>query len=88
VEDAGDPRRLAGLDSERHHVLDLEFDRVADLHAVPEAVLLNLETCPLDTEVLAHQRRDRLHRSAELAAEDAEELLGLLIGGPLVDEHS
>src|SRR5919109_2733043 len=70
MEDAGDPRRLAGLYAERHHVLDLELDRVADLHAVLEALLLNLETCTLDAEVLAHQRRESLHRSAELPAED------------------
>src|SRR5919197_3687950 len=68
MEDAGDPRRFARLDAERHHVFDLELDCVADLHAVLEALLLNLETCPLDAEILAHQRRETLHRSAELPA--------------------
>src|SRR5919197_5913763 len=71
VEDAADPRRLAALDAERHHVFDLELDGVADLHAVPEALLLDLEKCSLGAEVLAHQRAESLHRSAELPAEDS-----------------
>src|SRR6201986_1080995 len=36
VEHAGKPHRLAGLDAERHHVLDLEIDHVAHAHAVTD----------------------------------------------------
>src|SRR5215207_693088 len=43
MEDAAHPRRLARLDAERDDVLDLEVDRVADLDAVPQAVLADLD---------------------------------------------
>ena len=69
VEDAGQLRRLAGLDAERHDVLDLEVDRVADLDRVRQAVLAHLDRRALDAEVLADQRAERLHRAAERAGE-------------------
>ena len=61
-----EPDRLAGLDAERHDVLDLEVDRVADPDAVPQAVLAHLDRRPLDAEDLADERAERLHRPAEL----------------------
>src|SRR6516225_9863945 len=47
---ADEPHRLAGLHAEGHDVLDLEVDRIADLDAVPQSVLLHLDCRPLDTE--------------------------------------
>src|SRR4051812_21652726 len=88
VEDAGEPRGLARGRAERDDVLDLEVDRVADPHAVAQAVLLDLDRRALDPEVLADQRPQRLHRAAELAAEDTAQLLGLLVGGRGVDEDA
>src|SRR5918994_6112117 len=88
MEDAGDSRRLSGLDAERDDVLDLEVDRVADLHGVPEPLLANVEASPFDSQVLADERPERFHRAAELSAEDAEELLCLLLGRTLVDEDA
>src|SRR5206468_5885549 len=83
-----DADRLSGLDSEGNDVLDLEVDRVPDAHAVAHAVVLNLDRGPLDTEHLTDQWAQRSHRAAELAAEDADELVGLLGGRTLVDEDS
>src|SRR4051812_41125961 len=54
--------RLAGLDSERDDVLDLEVDRVADLDAVPDAVVDDLDRRPLDAEELADEWREAAHR--------------------------
>ncbi len=82
MEHAVEPHRLAGLDPERHDVLDLEVDRVADADAVPQPVVVDLDRRPLDAEHLAHQRRERGHRAAQLAAEDLDELVGLLVGRP------
>ena len=42
---------FTGLDPERHHVLDLKVNRVADPNRVPQAVLAHLDQRPLDTEV-------------------------------------
>src|SRR5215210_7544724 len=50
MEDAGEPRRLAGLHAEGDDVLDLEVDRVADPHAVVQTVLVDLDRCALDAE--------------------------------------
>src|SRR3954454_17086505 len=61
--------RLTALHTERHDVLDLEVDRAADLHAVPQAVVLHLDRLALDAEDLADERRECAHRAAELAAE-------------------
>ena len=57
MEHAVEPDRLAGLDAERHDVLDLEVDRVADADAVPQPVVVDLDRRPLDAEHLAHERR-------------------------------
>ena len=84
MEDAGEPRGLARGRAERDDVLDLEVDRVADPHAVAQAVLRDLDRRALHAEVLADQRAQRLHRAAEHAAE----LLRLLVGGVRVDEDA
>ena len=42
----------------------------------------------LDAHVLSDERAERLHRAAELIAEDAQELLGLFLRGLVVDEHT
>ena len=86
MEDAGHPRGLARLDAERHDVLDLEVDGVADLDAVAQPVLADLDRRALRAEVLAHERPERLHRAAELPAEDGAELRGLLLRRGGVDE--
>src|SRR5437773_965851 len=78
VEDAGQDGRLARLDAEGHDVLDLEVDLVADPDRVRQPVLANLDRGALDPEVLADQRTEGLHRTAERAREDATELLRLL----------
>src|SRR3954451_19145012 len=88
VEDAGELRGLARGRAERDDVLDLEVDRVADPHAVAQAVLPDLDRRALYAEVLADQRAQRLHRPAELAAEHAAQLLRLLVGGVRVDEDA
>ena len=49
---------------------------------------MNLEASAFDAEVLTDERPESLHRSTELAAEDAEELLRLFVGRALVDEQS
>src|SRR3954451_15452644 len=79
---------LARLDPERDDVLDLEVDDVADLHAVPDAVVDDLDRHPLDAEHLADERDEARHRPSELPAEDGRELVGLLAGCRLVDEHA
>src|SRR3954449_5946873 len=71
------PVRLA----ERHDVLDLEVDDVADTDAVLEPVVGDGDRHPLHAEHLAHHRAERGHRAAELAAEDLHQLLELLVGG-------
>src|SRR3954452_5079296 len=88
VEHAVEPDRLPGLDPERHDVLDLEVDGVTDLHAVPQAVVVHLYRRPLDPEDLAHERRQRAHRSAELSAEDLGKLVELVVRRLVVDEHA
>src|SRR3954453_22515154 len=67
------------LDAERDDVLDLEVDRVADADAVPDAVVIDLDRGALHAEHLAYQRREAGHRAAQLAAEDLDELVGLLV---------
>src|SRR4051794_30200932 len=88
MEHAVEADRLAGLDAERHDVLDLEVDRVADAHAVAQAVVGHLDRRALHAEDLADQGRKCTHRSAELAAEDLDELLELLVVRAIVDEHA
>ena len=67
------------LDAERHDVLDLEVDHVADADAVTESVVVDVDRGAFDPEHLAHQRSQRSHRSAELAAEDLDQLVELLV---------
>src|SRR5712691_728101 len=88
VEDARDPSGLSRLHAEGHDVLDLEIDRVADPDAVPESLLAHFDRGSLDAQVLSDERTERLHRATELAAEDAQELLGLFIRGFVIDEHA
>src|SRR5262249_3067610 len=88
VEHALEPYRLAGLHPEGDDVLDLEVDRVARLHAVPQAVVVHLDLRPLDPEHLPHERAEPRHRSSELTAEHGRQLLHLLVRGVLVDEHA
>src|SRR3954468_620027 len=79
--------RGAVLDAERDDVLDLERDRVAHANAVPEPVVRQLDRRTLDTQYLADERAECSHRSAELAAEDARQLLELCVARLVVDEH-
>src|SRR5207253_2335701 len=79
---------LPRLDAERDDVLDLEVDRIADVYGVHRPLLAHLDRRPLDAEVLADERPERLHRPAERSAEDAAELLRLLVGSGRVDEHA
>src|SRR5689334_18364818 len=78
MEHAGEPHRLAGLDAERHHVLDLEVDHVADAHAVADAVVDHLDGSSLNPEHLADERGQPCHRAAQLAAEDLDQLVQLI----------
>jgi hypothetical protein len=80
-----EPDRLPGLHPERHDVLDLEVDRVADPHAVPQAVVAELDRGALDADHLAHERSQRPHRPTELAAEDLDQLVELLVARLVVD---
>src|SRR3954451_17039863 len=79
---------VAVLDAERDDVLDLEVDRVVDAHAVVHAVVVDLDRGALDAEHLADQRREARHRSAELAREDLDELVRLLLARVGVDERT
>src|SRR5207248_4104407 len=88
VEDAGQARRPPRLDPEGNDVLDLEVDGVADLDAVPKTLLLDLDRGTLDAQVLADEGPERLHRPAELPAEDRAELFSLLVGSRVVDEDA
>src|SRR6266550_2748787 len=76
------------LDAERDDVLDLEVDRVADADAVADAVVIDLDRGALDAEHLADQRRETRHRPAELAREDLDELVRLLLARVGVDERT
>src|ERR671918_1032162 len=88
MEYADEPHRLARLDAEWDDVLDLEVDRIADLDAVAQAVVHDLDRRALGAEHLPDERDDRLHRAALLPAQDCRQLLHLLIGCALVDEHA
>src|SRR6185436_20843765 len=79
VEHALEPHGLTGLDAEGDDVLDLEVDPVPDPDAVAYAVVLDLDRHALDTQELADERREPRHRAAGLAAEDLNQLLGLLV---------
>src|SRR5438046_1117372 len=88
MENPGHPGGFASLDPERHDVLDLEVDRVADSERVTKAFLLDGDGRPLYTEVLAHQWPERLHRASKGAREHLAELRGLFVGRGRVDEHA
>src|SRR4051812_8454154 len=77
--------RLAGLDPERHDVLDLEVDRVADLHPVGQPVVAELDGRTLHAANLADQRRKGAHRPAELTAEHLDQTVELRVARPIVD---
>src|SRR5262245_64075835 len=62
MENAREPGRLARLDAERDDVLDLEVDRVPDLHAVAQPLLVDVDRGARHAEVLGHERPERLHR--------------------------
>src|SRR5438045_3486616 len=70
MEDAHELRRLAGLDAEGDHVLDLYVNRFADLDRVRQAVFVELDRRPLDPPELAQQRAKRSTRPTERPAED------------------
>src|SRR5262245_53623855 len=76
------------LHAERDDVLDLEVDRVTHLDAVAQAFLADLDRGALHTEVLADEWSEGFHRTAELSAENAEELFHLLVGRLVVYEDS
>ena len=88
MEHAVEPNRLAGLDPERHDVLDLEVDRVPDTDAVTQPVVHDLDRRALDTQDLPDHGSEAGHGASELAAEDGCELVRLLVRGPFVDEHA
>src|SRR5438874_4590459 len=79
---------VAVLDAERDDVLDLEVDRVPDAHTVADAVVVDLDRGALDAEHLADQRREARHRPAELAREDLDELVRLLLARVGVNERT
>src|SRR4051812_49159263 len=70
MEHAGEAHRLTRLDPERHDVLDLEVDRVADAHGVPQPIVADLDRRSLHADHLADERRQARHRTAKLAAEN------------------
>src|SRR3954447_18767786 len=88
MEHAVELHGVAVLDAERDDVLDLEVDRVVDSHAVADAVVVDLDRGTLDAEHLADQRREARHRPAELAREDLDELVRLLLARVGVDERT
>ncbi len=55
---------------------------------VAEAFLGQLDRHPLDAEVLADERAHGLHRATLRPGEHAAELLHLLVGRRLVDDHA
>src|SRR3954451_7783981 len=88
VEHALEADRLPVLLPEGDDVLDLEVDGVADADAVSDAVVVDLDRRALDAHKLPHERRQPLHRSTQLAAEDLDELVRLLVGRLIVDEDA
>src|SRR5690348_9990422 len=88
MEHALEPDGLAGLDSERHDVLDLEVDRLADAHTVPDTVVEDIEGGSFDAQHLADEWRQGGHGAAEPAGEHPGELVSLLLACLLVDEEA
>lgn len=79
--------RLASFHPERNDVLDLEVDRVANSNAVAQAVIYYLDRRSLCAEHFAHQRRKTSHWSTQLAAEDLNKFVELVIGCGLIYVH-
>src|SRR5262249_5725815 len=88
MEHAGETYRLAGVDAERHDVLDLEVDRVADTHTVNEPVVLDVDRSALHAEHLADERSQGAHGAAELSTEHEDELVELRFARLVVDEDA
>jgi hypothetical protein len=56
---------------------------------MPKALIRELfASAIVDAEHLADERPERRHRAPELAAEDADELVRLLVRRVLLDEHA
>jgi hypothetical protein len=55
---------------------------------VPQPLVVELDLRALHADHLSNQRGDPFHRPSELSSEDLAELVGLLVGGPRVDEDS
>src|SRR3954447_20525942 len=88
VEHAGEPHRLAGLDTEGDDVLDLEVDHVVHPDAVQQAVVLDVDRRALHAEHLPDQWCEPGHRPTQLTTEDLDQLVELLLRCVLVDEHA
>src|SRR5688500_7457456 len=88
VEGVVEPDRLTVLLAERHDVLDLEVDGVADANAVPQPLVADLDRRPFDADDLPHEWGERGHRAAELPTEDLDQLVELLVRRLVVDEHA
>src|SRR2546423_7663603 len=88
VEHALEPHGLTRLDAERNDVLDFEVDCVSDAHTVANAVVLDVNRGPLDSEHFPHERGEAGHWAAQLTGEYLHELVGLFLRGVFVDEHS
>src|SRR3954447_20642984 len=88
VEHSVEPDRPAILGPKRNDVLDLEIDRVADADAVTQSIVLHIDPRALDPEHLPHEWSKPGHRAAELPGENLDELVCLLVGRLLVDEHA
>src|SRR3954447_3043394 len=83
-----EPHRLTVLNTERDDVLDFERDGVADPHAVADAVIRYFDRRSLDAQYLSDKRRERFHGAAELSAEDARQLLELLVARFVGHKHA
>ena len=57
---------------------------IADRHAVAGSLLADFDRSSLDAQVLSDEWAERLHRAAELTAEDATQRLGLFARGLVV----
>ncbi len=87
MEDPVEPRRLPVLDAKRDDVLHVHLHGAAGAQHVAAVFFDDVHPKPLDTELLADERCERLHRPAKLPTEHSEELLRLLIARPLIHEH-
>src|ERR1700730_10058380 len=69
-------------------VLDLDRYRVADPNTVPVAVVDVVDRQSLDPEDFTDQRRDVRHGTPHLAGEASRQLVGLLFGRLVVNDHA